>query len=45
MHCIVSVIISFDVLFNWVGIYLCLVTAIKLLPTSKAMLSFNHLLW
>jgi hypothetical protein len=46
MHCIVGVIINCDILFNWVGIYLYLVTTTnKLLPTLKAMLGFNHFLW
>jgi hypothetical protein len=45
MHCIVGVIINYDLLFIWVGIYLYLVTANKTLTTLKAILSFNHLLW
>jgi hypothetical protein len=45
MHCILGVVINFDLLFIWVGIYLYLLTANKILQTLKAMLSFNHLLW
>jgi hypothetical protein len=30
MHCIVGVVINFDLLLNWVGIYLYLVTANKI---------------
>jgi hypothetical protein len=38
-------IINYDLLFNWVGIYLYLVTANKFLTNLlKVMLSFNHLL-
>jgi hypothetical protein len=44
MYCIVGVIINYDLLFNWVGIYLYLVTANITLTNLKAMLSFNHLL-
>jgi hypothetical protein len=29
MHCIVGVVINFDLLLIWVGIYLYLVTVIK----------------
>jgi hypothetical protein len=36
MHCIVGVIINFDLLFNWVGIYLYLVTANKILTSFKS---------
>jgi hypothetical protein len=36
MHCIVDDIINFDLLFNWVGIYLYLVTANKILTNSKS---------
>jgi hypothetical protein len=35
MHCIVGVIINFDLLFIWVGIYLYLVTANKILTNLK----------
>jgi hypothetical protein len=35
MHCIVGVIINFDLSFIWVGIYLYLVTANKILTNSK----------
>jgi hypothetical protein len=35
MHCIAGVIINFDLLFNWVGIYLHLVTASKILTNFK----------
>jgi hypothetical protein len=46
MHCIVGVIINFDLLFIWVGICLYLVTANKILTNLlKAMVSLNHLLW
>jgi hypothetical protein len=31
MHCIAGVVINLDLLFNWVGIYLYLVTANKIL--------------
>jgi hypothetical protein len=44
MHCIVGVIINLDLLFIWVGIYLYLVTANKILTNSKSS-AFNHLLW
>jgi hypothetical protein len=36
MHCIVDVIINCDLLFNWVGIYLYLVTANKPLTNFKS---------
>jgi hypothetical protein len=36
MHCIVGVIINCDLLPNWVGIYLYLVTANKILTNSKS---------
>jgi hypothetical protein len=36
MHYIVGVIINCDILFNWVGIYLHLVTANKILTNSKS---------
>jgi hypothetical protein len=36
MHCIAGVIINCDLLFNWVGIYLHLVTANKILTNSKS---------
>jgi hypothetical protein len=36
MHCIVGVIINCDILFNWVGIYLYLETANKILTNSKS---------
>jgi hypothetical protein len=36
MHCIVGVIINCDLLFNWIGIYLNLVTANKILTNSKS---------
>ena len=46
MHCIVGVIINYDLLFNWVGIYLYLVTANKFLTNLlKVMLSFNLYCW
>jgi hypothetical protein len=36
MHCIVGVVINFDLLFIHVGIYLYLVTANKILTNSKS---------
>jgi hypothetical protein len=36
MHWIVGVIINCDLLFNWVGIYLYLVTANKILANFKS---------
>jgi hypothetical protein len=36
MHCIVGVIIKCDLLFNWVDIYLYLVTANKILINFKS---------
>jgi hypothetical protein len=36
MHCIVGIIMNCDLLFNWVGIYLYLVTANKILTNSKS---------
>jgi hypothetical protein len=36
MHCIEGVIINYDILFNWVGIYLYLVTANKTLTDFKS---------
>jgi hypothetical protein len=36
MRCIVGVIINFDLLFIWVGIYLYFVTANKILTNSKS---------
>jgi hypothetical protein len=36
MHCIASVVINLDLLFNWVGIYLYLVTANKILTNFKS---------
>jgi hypothetical protein len=36
MHCIAGVIMDCDLLFNWVGIYLHLVTANKILTNSKS---------
>jgi hypothetical protein len=42
LHCIVGFVIKCDLLFNWVGIYLYLVTANKILTNLlKAMLSLN----
>jgi hypothetical protein len=44
-HCITGFIINCDKLFNWVGIYLHLVIANKILTNLlKAMLSLNHFL-
>jgi hypothetical protein len=36
MLCIVGVVINFDLLLIWVGIYLYLVTANKILTSSKS---------
>jgi hypothetical protein len=36
MHCIMGVITNFDLLLNWVGIYLYLVSANKILTNSKS---------
>jgi hypothetical protein len=36
LHCIVGVIINLDLLFNWVGIYLHLVNANKILTNFKS---------
>jgi hypothetical protein len=36
MHCITGVIINFNLLLIWVGIYLYLVTANKILTNSKS---------
>jgi hypothetical protein len=36
MHCIASVVINFDLLLIWVGIYLHLVTANKILTNFKS---------
>jgi hypothetical protein len=36
MHCIVGVVISFDLLLIWVGIYLYLVTANNFLINFKS---------
>jgi hypothetical protein len=36
MHGIVGVVINLDLLFNWVGIYLHLVTANKILTNFKS---------
>jgi hypothetical protein len=45
LHCTVGFIINCDIIFNWVGIHLYLVTANKILTNLlKAMLSFNHCL-
>jgi hypothetical protein len=35
MHCIAGVVINLDLLFNWVGIYLYLVTTNKILINFK----------
>jgi hypothetical protein len=35
MHCIVGVIINYDILFSWVGIYLYLLIAKKTLTNFK----------
>jgi hypothetical protein len=36
MHCIACVVINFDLLLFWVGIYLHLVTANKILTNFKS---------
>jgi hypothetical protein len=36
MHCIVGVVINFDLLLIWVGIYLYLVIANKILTNFKS---------
>jgi hypothetical protein len=36
MHCIAGVVINFDLLLIWVGIYLYLVTANKILTNFKS---------
>jgi hypothetical protein len=36
MHCIAGVVITFVLLLNWVGIYLYLVTANKILANFKS---------
>jgi hypothetical protein len=36
LHCIVGVVINFDLLLNWVGIYLYLVSTNKILTNSKS---------
>jgi hypothetical protein len=36
MHCIMGVVINFDLLLIWVGIYLYLVTANKFLTNFKS---------
>jgi hypothetical protein len=35
MHCIAGVVITFVLLLNWIGIYLYLVTANKILTNFK----------
>jgi hypothetical protein len=45
MHCIAGDVVTFVLLFNWVGIYLYLVVANKILTKLKAMLSSNHPFW
>jgi hypothetical protein len=46
LHCIMGFIINCDQLFNWVGIYLYLVTSNKNLTNLlKAMLNLNHSSW
>jgi hypothetical protein len=41
----IIIIVTYDLLFNWVGIYLYLVIANKILTNLlKAMLSLNHYL-
>jgi hypothetical protein len=36
MHCIAGVVINHDLLFNWVGIYLYILTANKILTNFKS---------
>jgi hypothetical protein len=36
MHCIAGVVINFDILLIWVGIYLYLVTANKIVTNFKS---------
>jgi hypothetical protein len=36
LHCIVGVVINFDLVLIWVGIYLYLVIANKILTSSKS---------
>jgi hypothetical protein len=36
LHCIVGVVINLDLSFNWVGIYLYLVIANKILTNFKS---------
>jgi hypothetical protein len=36
LHCFVGVVINFDLLSNWVGTYLYLVTANKILTNFKS---------
>jgi hypothetical protein len=40
MHCIAGVIINCDLSFNWVGIYLYLVTTNKILTNFKSNAQF-----
>jgi hypothetical protein len=40
MHCIMCVVINFDLLLIWVGIYLYLVIANKFLTNSKSNAQF-----
>jgi hypothetical protein len=40
LHCIVDVVINLDILFNWVGINLYLVTANKILTNFKSNAQF-----
>jgi hypothetical protein len=46
MHYIMGFVINCDLLFNWDGIYLYLVTANKILTNMlKATLNLNHSIW
>jgi hypothetical protein len=36
LHCIMGVVINLDLLFNWVGYYLYLVTTNKILTNFKS---------
>jgi hypothetical protein len=46
LHCILGFIHHYDQLFNWVGNYLHLVIANKILTNLlKTMLSLNHYSW
>jgi hypothetical protein len=44
MHCIPGVIINFDLLLNWVGIFLYLVIANKILTNLIGLVTANKIL-